>query len=171
MELTLKTMGMAAIMLCCTGVGFELAGRLRARVHALELAGAVLDGLAGEISYRLTPPAQAVEILCQRPAFSRAPYLACCAALGKKRVPFPDAWRQAIAEQSDGLEQEDAQILAALADTLGQADLDGQLASIAHTRSLLAVQLTQARERAKTHTGLYRTLGALTGAFFIILWI
>lgn len=171
MSLLLKAVGMAAVAGCCAGAGFELAHTLSARVNELELAIAAISALESEFSYSMMPPDQAVERLAKRPTFAQAGYLRGCAAQCAQGIPFPEAWRQAIVQERGALSTEDAALVASLCEFLGQSDLETQLAGLVHTREMLGVQLLQARERVKTHAGLYRTLGTLCGVFLIILWM
>ncbi|WP_418703926.1 stage III sporulation protein AB, partial [Anaerotruncus massiliensis (ex Liu et al. 2021)] len=83
----------------------------------------------------------------------------------------PQAWREAVEKQGGSLTREDAAIVEALADTLGQCDLDGQLSSLSHAKALLAMQLAAARERCESHGKLYRTMGLLAGAFVVVFFI
>lgn len=171
MILILKVCGMLLVVACTTSIGISMAQALSRRVKELEGCIALVTGLEGELSYSLAPPDEAVARLEEREAAQEAPFLSACAALCRKGAPFPEAWRKAIGTQSGSLTQEDAAIVEALADTLGQCDLDGQLSSLTHAKSLLSMQLSAARERCESHGKLYRTMGLLAGAFVVVFFI
>ena len=180
MLMILKVCGMLLVVACTTSIGIAMAQALSRRVRELEGCIALLTGMEGELSYSLAPPDEAVARLEERESAQEAPFLACgkgvpflpaCAALCRKGTPFPQAWREAVAKQGGSLTREDAAIVEALADTLGQCDLDGQLSSLSHAKALLAMQLAAARERCESHGKLYRTMGLLAGAFVVVFFI
>lgn len=168
----LRPLGFLLLVLCTTGVGIVLAGGLTERVKALELAEAVLDGLTAELSYSLAPLDEAVGRLVRRETLSKAAYLELCGRkCAEEELPFPMAWRAAVTESPGALDKEDAEVLEALADTLGQSDLGEQLVAIDRSRALLKARLEEARTEAGNRGKLYRTMGMLTGVFLVILWI
>lgn len=167
----LKLCGMALVFTGAVMTGIQAAKLLGSRVRQLELAIAVLGGMEGEFSFCLSPPDETVQRLLTRESFAQAQYLALCDTYCKEGAPFPSAWRCAAKDGAGALAAEDVQILASLADTLGQSDLNGQLTALSHTKSLLSIRLEHARERSATRGKLYRTMGMLTGLFLIILWV
>ena len=171
MYIIFKICGMILLFVCATSVGISMAHALSDRVHALESSLAVLGGLETELSYSLAPPDEVVTRLDGREAFSSAAFLPACASSCRIGMPFPQAWRKAVNEHRGCLTSEDAGLIASLADVLGQCDLEGQLTAISHIRELLQVQLDGARRYCETHAKLYRTMGMLCGAFFIIFFI
>ena len=164
MLMILKVCGMLLVVACTTSIGISMAQALSRRVRELEGCIALLTGMEGELSYSLAPPDEAVARLEERESAQEAPFLPACAALCRKGTPFPQAWREAVEKQG-------AAIVEALADTLGQCDLDGQLSSLSHAKALLAMQLAAARERCESHGKLYRTMGLLAGAFVVVFFI
>ena len=171
MLMILKVCGMLLVVACTTSIGISMAQALSRRVRELEGCIALLTGMEGELSYSLAPPDEAVARLEERESAQEAPFLPACAALCRKGTPFPQAWREAVEKQGGSLTREDAAIVEALADTLGQCDLDGQLSSLSHPKALLAMQLAAARERCESHGKLYRTMGLLAGAFVVVFFI
>lgn len=166
----LKFAGLFLIGLSAFGVGMSAAHALGEQVHELETARAVLDGLAGELSYGLTPLDEAVNRLCRRESLQRAVYLETCAGFCREGKPFPEAWRESIC-QNRRFSEPDKEALIGLSDILGQASLEEQLTSLAHVKRILDASLEQARGYAESHGKLYRTLGALGGVFLVIFWI
>lgn len=166
----IRLTGLALIALCAAGVGMALAFALTERVKALELARAVLESFSGELSYSQAPPDEIVSRLAGRETLSNAEYLLVCRTLCET-IPFPAAWSRAVAENPGSLSAGDARILTALSDTLGRCDLEAALTALNRALEELEVSLCGAREYAATHGKLYRTLGMLSGAFLVILWI
>ncbi|MBC8584195.1 stage III sporulation protein AB [Youxingia wuxianensis] len=167
----MKITGMILIAACTTGIGISMAQELSEKVHKLETVIAALCTIADQLSYSLAPLDEIVGDLVKRGSFSQLFFLQSCQEFCISGLPFPTAWRKAVEENRDQLEEEDKGVLAGLADTLGQYDVGGQLTRIEHTKSLLQLRLNEAREKCTTHSKLYRTLGILAGAFFIIIFI
>ena len=167
MTVIMKTLGMILIIVCTTSIGISFARTLSGRVEQLENALGVLSGFESELTYSLAPLDEIVSRLEQRESMTNAAYLPCCASLCRSGVPFPAAWKRSIRENHGLLNSADTAILTGLSETLGQCDLNGQLASIAHAKSLLQIQADNARVWCASHAKLYRTMGLLTGAFLV----
>lgn len=165
----IRLTGLALLALCAVCAGWSMALTLSERVRALELAEAVLDAFSSELSYSLAPPDEILFRLRERETLEKACYLSSCGTLCRQGQPFPKAWRQAVLETPGGLSKEDADMLASLSDTLGRCPLPEELAALDRVRGLLSVSLDEAREYARSHGKLYRTLGMLSGAFLVIL--
>lgn len=169
MTAVMKVIGMILIIVCTTSIGISFARTLTGRVEQLDNALGVLAGLESELSYSMAPPDEIVSRLEQRESMASAAYLPCCASLCRQGVPFPSAWKRSIRENHGLLSSADIDILTGLSDTLGQCDLNGQLASITHAKALLQIQADNARVWCASHAKLYRTMGLLTGAFLVVI--
>lgn len=99
----------------------------------------------------------------------RIDWLSECHRAMEDGIPFPQAWRGALTRDCGALGEEEAALLAALADTLGATDLQSQLTALAYTRSQLEGRLALAREYREKHRRLYNALGALSGAAVMII--
>lgn len=171
MRTALKLAGMALIFVCTTSIGMAMARSLERRVRELMTGISVVLGLSSELSYSLAPPSEAVARLEERESLSEAAYLPACTQLCRQGLPFPQAWRRAVEENRGMLAPGDVAVLSGLSDTLGQCDISGQLARLEQAKKQLQLQLDGARERSMTHAKLYRTMGMLSGAFLVILFI
>ncbi|RGX56558.1 MULTISPECIES: stage III sporulation protein AB [Anaerotruncus] len=167
----LKVSGMVLVVLCTTSIGMAMAKTLTNRVEELEACIAALAAFESELSYSLAPPDEVVGRLESRESLSAAAFLPACASLCRRGIPFPKAWKQAITVTRANLAPDDLSILTGLADTLGQCDLQSQLAQLAHAKALLQMQLTSAQGRCGSYAKLYRTMGVLAGAFVVIVFI
>lgn len=171
MYLFLKISGMVLVVICTTSIGMAMAQALTRRVSQLETGLAVLDALENEFCYSLTPPDEAVLRLEQLESLSQAAFLPACASLCRQGLAFPRARRRAVSEQRGELIPDDITILAGLADTLGQSDLDGQISRLTQAKTQLKFQLEEARRHRDTHAKLYHTMGLLAGAFLVVICI
>lgn len=167
----LKLTGLALIALCATGIGMEMAFSLSQRVRALDLAQTVLESIAGELSYHLAPPEQIMKSLAARTTLGKAEYLTACQEFCGEGIPFPQAWNQAVRKYGGALSARDREILTAVSETLGTCSEKEALAALERAKKLLQEELKNAREYARVHGKLYRTLGMLSGVFLVILWI
>lgn len=100
--------------------------------------------------------------------FSNLTFLLICEAKMQAGENFPESWREAVAEDASMLGKEAAPIVSQLAGVLGASDLESQLAALDHGIALLESRLREAREYARIHKKLYRTLGVLTGLMIAI---
>lgn len=171
MAVVIKVFGMCLMMACTVSIGLSMAYALKKRVEELETALAVVTALENEITCTLSPPDQAVFRLESRESLEAAAFLPACASLCRQGFPFPQAWRNAVKDQKGALSDEDVDILSSLADTLGQYELDSQRSQLYAARAHLKLQLDSAREKCSGYARLYRTMGVLTGAFLIVVFI
>jgi stage III sporulation protein AB len=137
-------------------------------VLAIEATLSLLGQISDRLRYLQPSVYSLLEYLCGNQQFEKLGYPTRCRALIREGKSFPESWRQAVGESAKILGAEEAEILAALADVLGCADLESQLAAIAYTRELLQGKLEEARTREKTYGKLYRTLGVLSGVAIVI---
>lgn len=171
MLVVVKMSGTILVLLCTTLLGLTMAQALGGRVLALQKSISALDALEKDLAYSMAPPDEVVHRLAGMQSLSVAAYLASCAHLCKKGMPFPHAWRKAVQENRGALDLADAQVLEALADTLGQCDLNTQLSQLRQTGAQLAQRLEQARDEYNARAKLYRTMGVLTGMFIVIVML
>lgn len=133
------------------------------------------DALLGEMIHRMRYLAPTVQMLisslCGQERFGRLGFLRRCRELLLEGNPMEQAWRTALSEDEKALGKEEAQLLAGLADVLGRTDLESQLDALTGARELLAVRRTSLREHTEKRGSLYRTMGVLCGAAFVILLV
>ena len=133
------------------------------------------DALLGEMIHRMRYLAPTVQMLisslCGQERFGRLGFLRRCRELLLEGNPMEQAWRTALSEDEKALGKEEAQLLAGLADVLGRTDLESQLDALAGARELLAARCASLREDAGKRGSLYRTMGVLCGAAFVILLV
>lgn len=149
--------------------GAFMAAGLSGKVALLEDCIRLLGYLSDRLKYLAPSVLSLLEGACASRQFEALAFPRRCRELTGEGLPFPIAWRKAVEENRSRLGDEEAGILAGLADVLGCADLESQLASIRYTRELLMIRLEHAREREKTYSKLYRTLGVLSGLAVAVL--
>lgn len=148
-----------------------MASGLSARVLAIESAVQLLHDLHDRL-YHLRPTmGELIEAAAKRETFAGLDYLAECRDRMRRGEPFPAAWKNALAQRPGALPDEEAALLAALADVLGATDLDSQLTALDCTREQLEHRLMLAREQRQKNHKLYGTLGVLAGVAVAIILI
>jgi len=107
-----------------------------------------------------------VEAAAGSAQFSGLGFLKICRDEMRPGTPFPEAWRQGLSECAIQTE-----VLLPLADTLGCAGLDSQLAALSFTRSLLEERLSAARQHRDRSAKMYRSMGVLCGIAIAIILV
>lgn len=166
----LHGLGAALAALGCTALGLQMAGRLRARVRALEEVGQGLLLLEQELELNQTPLPQLMAGLEVRTSGSaRALYGACRQVLDRlEQTPFSEGWRQVL-EQLPVLGEEGRRVLAPLGDTLGRYESPAQVRAVAAARARLAELEQHCRQEAGRLGRVYSMMGLSGGAFLVIL--
>lgn len=86
---------------------------------------------------------------------------------------FEEIWKQAVdlIPKNSGINNSDRELLINIGSELGKTDVDGQLSHLELCSSLVAVQLSDARETLLKKTRLYRALGLFAGVSIAIIII
>ena len=166
----LKLMGALLLAGGAAAVGFSAAAGLNRRVRTLRVLLEALELIEREISFQLTPMDQLLERLSKRTPPPAGGFFACCRAgleqLGERSLA--QIWREALAQNSMGLAQQELDTLAGLGDLLGRYDGAGQQEALAQVRLQLAQDLRQAEKDREKRGRMYRVLGVTAGAFLVI---
>ena len=131
----------------------------------------MLRQLYDRLKYLQPPTRQLIEQLSHMEQFAELTYLASCKHMLRSGTPFAGSWKESIYACTDRMGKEETEILAALGDVLGSADLDSQLNAIACACTALEQRLTTAKNRNETQGKLYRSLGTLGGLAAAVLLI
>lgn len=87
-------------------------------------------------------------------------------------ISFQQNWCNAVYGSSPcGLKKSDIELIADIGKKLGTSDLDGQISTVMLQRSELESAIVSAEGEYIKKAKLYRSLGALTGAFVAIMLI
>lgn len=81
------------------------------------------------------------------------------------------AWKKAIKNSKNNLEQEDIQILENLFKMLGKTDKEGQVSQIELAQTFIITQIKKAEKNEEKNAKLYKTLGATVGLALVIILI
>ena len=133
----------------------------------------MIDQMAVQLEFSQRPPAEIVLELRDRPEFSSLRFLNGCAQELKNGVPFPAAWKQAVAQYSScgPMKKEDIELLYSFGLGLGTTDLSGQKRLCEAHRKRTEQQLESARKQYASKGKLGTVLGTAAGATAVILFI
>ena len=167
----LKILGMILIFCTSSGVGILLSNSLSKRVKEIELLLALIEKIETHIRFHQTPTPQMIVQIHKSGQFDELPFVSMCAEKMKIIKVFPIAWRTSVEETASDthLKSEDIALVYTLSDTLGASDVDGQLSALTLLRQLLQQNLSEALEKKKSHSKMYRTLGVLAGFAVVIM--
>lgn len=170
----IKILGAVLITAATTAVGLSSAGRLKTRVRSLSSLITGLDLMRSEISTRLTPIPEILELLAREAAEpARGFFLSCLVKQKKLRgKPFSAAWRAALSECAElELRENEMQTLLELGGALGRYDAERQAEAIAKTRSRMETFLAAAEGERDREGKTRALLGAAAGAAIVIILI
>ena len=129
----------------------------------LEAHMALLGQMGDRLRYLRPGMTALMEALAENERFADLRYPAHCAALLRTGNSFSYSWQTALAQEKNRLGREETEILAGLAEVLGQSDMDGQLAALAYTEKMLQSRWEPARTQEQKYAGLYRSMGLFLG--------
>lgn len=160
-----------ALLLLLTGAfcGCAAAGKYRERVALLSACDLFLQRMSALLSLENLPTAELFSRLCAMPELSELPFIRKTAEQLSDSCDFPAIFRESLQEGCGALKTEDLAVLDRLSDLVGAYDLDSQLTGIESIRTLLAIQLEEARGCAKQDGHLVRSLCVLGGIAAAIL--
>ena len=136
----------------------------------MEAAAGFIDAAATAIRYR---GAEVTALIAEGAAAwgDRLPFLIGCRDRCGQGVPFPTAWREALAEAPGRLTAEEQETLAAFGRGLGTSDREGQLAHCRACGADWRRRLEEVRAAEPTRKRLWRSLSALAAAAVVILFV
>ena len=81
------------------------------------------------------------------------------------------AWEEALETTKTNMTKEDLEVLKGFGKLLGKTDMEGQVGQIELTNEFLDTQIKKAEKELTKNEKLYKTLGTVCGAAFVILLI
>jgi len=152
-------------------IGARFAGALTEKVSTLECVIRLYRYLHDRLKYMQPGVMPLIDAAVSSGEFEKLRFLRECRDNMKDSGDFSESWRKAVGNNAFSLGKEAVAVMASLSGVLGKTDLESQLAAIDYGASLLEKRLESAREYARRHQRLYRTLGVLAGALVVVLLI
>lgn len=168
----MKAAGILLILVSCSCLGFHVALLCRRRIRECVQIERSLTGLMGEIRFRQTPLAEALEVAGREgagefPAFFRRLSERLSGFAGGS---FEQIWREELTRYlQTSLLGEEAELLFFLGQQLGYLDLEEQQKSLERFLEEWRLQISRLRQEADKRERLYRYLGVFAGFFLAIL--
>ena len=165
----IKLFGAVALIVAGWWLGKLLSEKLRIRFESLQAFDSALVMLEGEMSYAQNGIDTAFRNIEKAVGlggfFERV-------ADGVAKVGVRNAWRKELCEHREelSLTGEDVRILSALSAELGVSNVENQIKSIRYVRNMLSGAKSDAEERYKTLSVLYKKL-CFGGALMILIVI
>jgi stage III sporulation protein AB len=171
MSLMVKWFGSALILMGCGGIGFYTAANHNREVRNLRKLCAVLDYMACELQYKLTPLPE----LCRHAAQETDGALKrllhrFSEELDDQISPHVRTCMEAALSKSPQLPEITVRCIRHFATGLGRFDLQGQLQSLESTREVCRLHLEDLENNREVRLRTYQTLGLCGGAALVILF-
>lgn len=164
----IKISGACLIFLGCTFLGMKKSKELYKREKYLRNIKTALKMLEGEICFSSNYLKNAFFNIWR---ISETGDLFYDAAIYLEEKNSESAWCYALSKNQKKLflKDKDVEVLNVFSSDLGMSDTHQQEKNIKHIISLLDIQILQANEEYKKSSKLYRSMGVLSGIFFVIL--
>ena len=169
----IRLMGAACLACGAMGLGLGAIAHLDGRVKDLRSLLVGLECVQRELSWKLAPLPDALNLAAQQCQGAPEEFFTLCAhgARNLRGRTFAKVWQQAGEASQMRLEQLDVELLDALGSVLGQYDGESQRQALEHTREQLEEQLAQACEQRRRLGRVYGALGVTAGAVLMILFV
>lgn len=169
----IRLMGAACLACGAMGLGLGAIAHLDGRVKDLRSLLVGLECVQRELSWKLAPLPDALNLAAQQCQGAPGEFFNLCAhgAQNLRGRTFAQVWQQAGEASQMRLEQLDVELLDALGSVLGQYDGESQRQALEHTREQLEEQLAQACEQRRRLGRVYGALGVTAGAVLMILFV
>ena len=166
----LKFIGTIIIISAATFTGCYFSAALKKRLILLKKLNYMLEEILLLLRYKSATVYEIAETLAVDERFYEFEFLR---NIGRgEDISFQQSWCVAVYGSSFcGLKKSDIELIADIGKKLGTSDLDGQVSTVMLQRSELETAISSAEEEYAKKAKLYRSLGALTGAFVAIMLI
>lgn len=166
----LKFIGITVIISVTTFTGCYFSSALKKRLIMLKKLNYMLEEILLLLRYKSATVYEMAETLAGDERFSEFDFLKnidrdC-------DISFQQSWCKAVyGSNLCGMKKSDIELIADIGKKLGTSDLDGQVSTVMLQRSEIEAAISSAEEEYAKKAKLYRSLGALTGAFVAIMLI
>ncbi|MFL0251571.1 stage III sporulation protein SpoIIIAB [Clostridium neuense] len=171
----IKIFGCMIVLITSTLAGFIYAEKFKNRVKELNEIEACIYQLRNEIIYTHTPLVEALMSVADKTNEPLNSFFKIISSnlLGRNFDSVYDAFKSAfkICSGDMNIIKEDKLIILNLSKSLGETDIDGQIAVFELTIENLKKQIKNAEEIMKKSVKMYRYLGFCVGAMLVIMLV
>ncbi|MEZ3454599.1 MAG: stage III sporulation protein AB [Oscillospiraceae bacterium] len=166
----LKISGLIVIIAASTLAGNYFSYMLRCRLESLKKMNYMIDEIIMMIRFRSPTVYEIAESLAKSERFGGFGFLDAVSSAGDE--PFRQSWCRAVSENvPQGLTAADAELLADVGRKLGTSDAESQINTLRLQQAELLSAISAAETDCAKKARLYRSMGALAGAFISIMLI
>jgi stage III sporulation protein AB len=164
---------MTAVFLVCSAAGLLKSAELSKRVRQLEALKGAINLISTEIRYFASPVDVIMKKLNALDEYTGLKIFGLCENNFKNTNDFAKAWAASIAEARPqlSLNKGDYEALLWFGSMLGATDIEGQIANCERYAEMLSQRLTHAREDKLKRGKMYSSLGILSGAFIVVIFL
>ena len=171
----MKILGAILVMMASCGIGFLYAGEINRRKMELEEQYNLMKLILGDIRYMRAVLPEAINKAIIRHQGSYMRFLKIISELLSESpgITFSDIWSTAVEKglTQSALQQTDKQMLKRFGESVSLADRENTMLCFEQYISELKDEIEEISRVAGTKMKLYRSLGILTGAFIVVLFI
>ncbi|MCM1024786.1 MAG: stage III sporulation protein AB [Prevotella sp.] len=166
----LKISGMIVIIAASSLAGNYFSHMLKCRLASLKKVNYMIDDIIMMIRFRSPTVYEIAESLANSERFGGLDFLGKISA--EDDAPFQQSWCEAVSEcPPRGMTSADRELLSDIGRKLGTSDSESQINTLGLQRAELLSAISAAEEDFAKKGRLYRSLGALAGAFISIMLI
>lgn len=167
-----KWLGACLILAGCGGYGYAIASSTRREERLLTQLGRVLDFMAWELEYRLTPLPELCALAAEETGgVLRDTFRSLSQKLIQQYAPSAGSCMGEVLQQTTRLPGRVRWHLAYLGRSLGRFDLPGQLSGIRAVQKACREDLERLHQNWEVRLRSYQTLGLCAGFALVILFI
>ena len=157
-RIMLRTIPAIAVVICAALIGLSLSSRIIRRTKVLEQFSALLRQAHTRLSYTSETLSSAFNDNAFSYRFS-------------EHDSFKTQWRSLVSAHRQEINHEDADVLTAFANGIGEGDLNAQLSHIKLYQALIDDRVRASREEYDVKARLYRTLSVSAGLVIAMILI
>ncbi len=166
----LKISGLIVIIAASTLAGNYFSYMLKCRLASLKKMNYMIDEIIMMIRFRSPTVYEIAESLAKSERFNGFGFLDLVSPAGDE--PFQQSWCRAVSEDiPQGLTAADAELLSDIGRKLGTSDAESQINTLRLQQTELLSAISAAETDCTKKAKLYRSMGALAGAFISIMLI
>ena len=168
----IKIIGAVIVIIATAMIGYSYASKLEKRKRTLGDFASALTMLETEINFASNPLKYAFSAISRALDSTVGTFFSDLAdSMDGGRIGVKRLWDETLAIYVPvmSLTASDVEVISAFAMQLGMTDRESQLKNIAHTKTLLSAQISNAGDACNKNKKIYQSAGILSGCLIAIL--
>ncbi|MCQ2463702.1 MAG: stage III sporulation protein AB [Clostridia bacterium] len=167
----MKYTGIGLVAVSLTLTGLFSARMLKIRLNTVNSVLLFISLLQNEMSFTLSPIADAVENAGKSPSLYLLDFPCACAEMTKQGMDFPDAWKTALEESPVLLKKQERNQIIQMGQSLSRCDAKGQERIFDYYRAYFTEIFQKAGENRKKYASVLSAAGILLSALAAVILI